>query len=87
MDVFVVIQKGKLSMFTFGDYTAGSSGAVGGGNWLVSVHFKAVHVDEFGSETLLRQTPTRLELLPSLTPWLMHCPHPGTIDIGLTAWF
>lgn len=38
MDVFVVISKGDLNMFTFGDYTAGSSGAVGGGNWLVSVH-------------------------------------------------
>lgn len=35
MDVFVVIQKGKLSMFIFGDYNSGGGGIVGGGNWLV----------------------------------------------------
>ncbi|EKM80934.1 hypothetical protein AGABI1DRAFT_112640 [Agaricus bisporus var. burnettii JB137-S8] len=34
MDVFVVIQKGELNMFTFGDHSSGTSGAVGGGNWL-----------------------------------------------------
>ncbi|KAJ3570962.1 hypothetical protein NP233_g4061 [Leucocoprinus birnbaumii] len=34
MDVFVVIQKGELSMFTFGESSAGTSGVVGGGNWL-----------------------------------------------------
>ncbi|KAL4254296.1 hypothetical protein ABKN59_002913 [Abortiporus biennis] len=34
MDVFVVIQKGELSMFVFGDHGAGGSGVVGGGNWL-----------------------------------------------------
>ncbi|KAF5354747.1 hypothetical protein D9756_005253 [Leucocoprinus leucothites] len=38
MDVFVVIQKGELSMFTFGDNTAGTSGAVGGGNWLANAN-------------------------------------------------
>lgn len=38
MDVFVVIQKGELNMFTFGDHSSGTSGAVGGGNWLVSFH-------------------------------------------------
>ena len=36
MDVFVVIQKGELSMFTFGDNGMGGAGVVGGGNWLVS---------------------------------------------------
>ena len=35
LDVFVVIQKGELSMFTFGDHTSGMSGTFGGGNWLV----------------------------------------------------
>ena len=35
MDVFVVIQKGELSMFIFGEQSAGGSGAMGGGNWLV----------------------------------------------------
>ncbi|KAI0695520.1 hypothetical protein BC835DRAFT_1273155, partial [Cytidiella melzeri] len=33
-DVFVVIQKGELSMFTFGDHSAGGNAVVGGGNWL-----------------------------------------------------
>ncbi|KAI8972224.1 hypothetical protein BD414DRAFT_518040 [Trametes punicea] len=34
MDVFVVIQKGELSMFTFGEHGTGGSNVVGGGNWL-----------------------------------------------------
>ncbi|CAK5265616.1 unnamed protein product [Mycena citricolor] len=34
LDVFVVIQRGELNMFTFGDNSPGSSGAFGGGNWL-----------------------------------------------------
>ncbi|KAI0081910.1 hypothetical protein K474DRAFT_1655788 [Panus rudis PR-1116 ss-1] len=35
MDVFVVIQKGELSMFVFGDHGGGGGGGiVGGGNWL-----------------------------------------------------
>ncbi|KAF7315734.1 Sec7-like domain belongs to guanine nucleotide exchange factors [Mycena indigotica] len=34
LDVFVVIQKGELNMFVFGENGMGSSGAVGGGNWL-----------------------------------------------------
>jgi PH and SEC7 domain-containing protein len=37
MDVFVVIQKGELNMFTFGEgNSAAGGGTVGGGNWLVS---------------------------------------------------
>lgn len=36
MDVFVVIQKGELNMFVFGDHGAGGHKVVGGGNWLVS---------------------------------------------------
>lgn len=37
MDVFVVIQKGELSMFTFGGgASTGMGDGVGGGNWLVS---------------------------------------------------
>lgn len=35
MDVFVVIQKGELNMFTFDGHGGGGSGVVGGGNWLV----------------------------------------------------
>ncbi|TFY55545.1 hypothetical protein EVJ58_g8172, partial [Rhodofomes roseus] len=34
MDVFVVIQKGELSMFIFGEHAHGASHVVGGGNWL-----------------------------------------------------
>ena len=37
LDVFVVIQKGELSMFVFGDHGAGGGAVVGGGNWLVRV--------------------------------------------------
>ena len=37
LDVFVVIQKGELNMFTFGGYgQSGPTRDVGGGNWLVS---------------------------------------------------
>lgn len=36
LDVFVVIQKGELNMFTFGENGVGGSGVFGGGNWLVS---------------------------------------------------
>ncbi|KAF9071687.1 Pleckstrin homology domain-containing protein [Rhodocollybia butyracea] len=38
LDVFVVIQKGDLSMFTFGENGAGGSGVIGGGNWLSNAH-------------------------------------------------
>ncbi|KAJ3989132.1 hypothetical protein F5890DRAFT_136060 [Lentinula detonsa] len=34
LDVFVVIQKGELNMFTFGENGTGGSGVFGGGNWL-----------------------------------------------------
>jgi PH/SEC7 domain-containing protein len=36
LDVFVVIAKGELNMFTFGDHGRDGSGAVGGGNWLAN---------------------------------------------------
>lgn len=36
MEVFVVIQRGQLSMFTFGEGNSSEGGtSVGGGNWLV----------------------------------------------------
>ena len=38
LDVFVVIQKGELNMFTFGQHAAGGQRVVGGGNWLVRFH-------------------------------------------------
>ncbi|TFY77133.1 hypothetical protein EWM64_g6879, partial [Hericium alpestre] len=34
LDVFVVIQKGELSMFTFGGHGSDGHSVVGGGNWL-----------------------------------------------------
>jgi PH and SEC7 domain-containing protein len=34
-DVFVVIQKGELDMFVFGERGASDATAVGGGNWTV----------------------------------------------------
>ena len=37
LDVFVVIQRGELNMFTFGDATSNPSGTFGGGNWLVGL--------------------------------------------------
>lgn len=37
MDVFVVIQRGELNMFTFGEHGGGFSAVVGGGNWLVRI--------------------------------------------------
>lgn len=38
LDVFVVIQKGELNMFTFSGASAvNSSNLIGGGNWLVSL--------------------------------------------------
>ncbi|RDB16953.1 hypothetical protein Hypma_002582 [Hypsizygus marmoreus] len=38
LDVFVVIQKGELNMFTFGDTSSGATGTFGGGNWLSNAH-------------------------------------------------
>lgn len=35
-NVFVVIQKGELSMFTFGDHSSHATGTFGGGNWLAN---------------------------------------------------
>ncbi|GAW00510.1 sec7-like domain belongs to guanine nucleotide exchange factors [Lentinula edodes] len=37
LDVFVVIQKGELNMFTFGENGGGGSGVFGGGNWLATI--------------------------------------------------
>ncbi|KAH8828463.1 hypothetical protein DL96DRAFT_1709747 [Flagelloscypha sp. PMI_526] len=36
LDVFVVIQKGELNMFTFGDHGSGGRSMFGGGNWLAN---------------------------------------------------
>jgi hypothetical protein len=39
LDVFVVIQKGELNMFTFGNHAIDGQRVVGGGNWLVRFSF------------------------------------------------
>ncbi|KAG8213666.1 hypothetical protein J3R82DRAFT_10361 [Butyriboletus roseoflavus] len=45
LDVFVVIQRGELNMFTFGEHGGGGSGIVGGGNWLENANsVGAVHL-------------------------------------------
>jgi len=48
MEVFVVIQKGQLNMFTFGGTSSGnagpSSGVVGGGNWLNNAQSVGEHM-------------------------------------------
>ncbi|KAI0043650.1 hypothetical protein FA95DRAFT_1609196 [Auriscalpium vulgare] len=45
LDVFVVIQKGELNMFTFGDNGGGGQRVVGGGNWLENAnHVGAVQL-------------------------------------------
>lgn len=50
MEVFVVIQKGQLNMFTFGggpssgSGSAGQSGVVGGGNWLSNANSVGEHM-------------------------------------------
>ena len=46
IDVFVVIQKGELNMFTFGEGgTVGRAAGVGGGNWLVSYISRITQLD------------------------------------------
>lgn len=40
-DVFVVIQKGELDMFIFGERGVADGQNVGGGNWLVSISLDA----------------------------------------------
>lgn len=84
MDVFVVIQKGDLNMFTFGDNTAGNSGAVGGGNWLVITKILCSLCSE--AKLVDRQMLTQLgpSILP--TPWLTHCPLLDMIGIDHTVW-
>lgn len=83
MDVFVVIQKGDLNMFTFGDNSAGNSGALGGGNWLVNI----LSSWTFNlAELYCRQMPTPSALFIWGIPWHMHCHLLGMIGIALIAW-
>ena len=54
---FVVISKGELYMFTFGDTRgAFTGGKVGGGNWLVSLQ-SMLEFPLIDSQTLIRWEP------------------------------
>jgi hypothetical protein len=81
-DVFVVIQKGELNMFIFGEHGGGSSGVVGGGNWLVSVFFSTCLPTQF----LSRKMPWLLELSCLPIPWLMLSLVLATTDNALIVW-
>ena len=65
MDVFVVIQKGELNMFTFGEHGGSGSGVVGGGNWLVGT-FKHHTFSYANSQCNMTSTRTTLILLAQL---------------------
>lgn len=88
MDVFVVIQKGEMKMFIFGDHSSGGSGAaVGGGNWLVSCYdaflaseSKLINFFLYCSRMLRRSGHCSL-----LTHWRMFC-RLQDIDSAHTAW-
>jgi hypothetical protein len=70
LDVFVVIQKGELSMFTFGEHGGGGTTAVGGGNWLVStlmLSFKP------RTNHLIRQMQIQSDPFLCFTLLLEHC--------------
>src|SRR3984885_4032425 len=59
-DVFVVIQKGELNMFIFGDHGGGGSGVVGGGNWLVCRSEDLLFVSLLNPPPLFRKMPNLL---------------------------
>jgi hypothetical protein len=85
LDVFVVIQKGELNMFTFGEHGSGASGIFGGGNWLVSgSHWRSM------THFLTRHNrQMRAQWGPStfLIRWHMHCRRLDTTGSVLIAWF
>jgi PH/SEC7 domain-containing protein len=74
-DVFVVISKGELSMFTFGDF-GGGGGVVGGGNWLVR-DFGGVSRRLDCAKTYIQENAVPLGVVP-LAHSLAHAlPPPG----------
>ncbi len=84
LDVFVVIQRGELNMFTFGENGPAGSGVFGGGNWLVSFGFisslRTAHI-------LSRPTPTLLVACISHILWLTLFLLLDTTEIDHTVWF
>lgn len=83
LDVFVVIQKGELNMFTFGDHTSGKSGTFGGGNWLVRAPPGSCRRHDL--MFFLRPTRNLLGRSTSRTRWHMRCRPRVTIS-GRIAW-
>lgn len=91
MDVFVVIQKGELSMFTFGDHSVGGSAVVGGGNWLVRTAPRSLarlrhsFIHDRGICSC-RKTQIRSAWSSCPIHWPMRCPLRDTIGSAHTAW-
>ena len=85
MDVFVVIQKGELSMFTFGEHGMGGAGVVGGGNWLVS----ALHPFDLGIHNPYSIRKMLHLSARSCSPTRLHMPSRlrATTGNAPTAWF
>ena len=83
MDVFVVIQKGELSMFVFGDHSVGGAAVVGGGNWLVSVCSCCILINANDSD---RKMLNQSVLYSLLTLWRMPYLHRDTTDNVHTVW-
>ena len=90
MDVFVVIQKGELSMFIFGDSNVGGAAVVGGGNWLVRTARSAITLTRpsFFINLTISLRKTRIRSASSNWPilWHMRCLRLGTTGSGRTAW-
>lgn len=85
LDVFVVIQRGELNMFTFGEHGGGGSGIVGGGNWLVRRWVS--HWTRFVADpSCARKTRIRSGLSISRIPWRTRYPRRVTADNDLTVW-
>jgi len=85
MDVFVVIQRGELNMFTFGEHGGGFSAVVGGGNWLVRF-FLSFFVFNRLVDSFCRKMPSPLEQCSWLIRWLTPYLHQAIIGNVPTAW-
>jgi PH/SEC7 domain-containing protein len=84
MDVFVVIQKGALNMFIFGQHASGGSRVVGGGNWLVSSCARGV--SELNLFVAFRKMLNLWARCTSRIAWHTRCLRRDTTDNGRIAW-
>ena len=87
LDVFVVIQKGELNMFTFGEHAAGGQRVVGGGNWLVRVFHLCRHEARVRLTRVCRKMPTTSACCNLPTPWRTLYLHRAITDSAHIAWF